>query len=346
MNRIKYISTAIILILATVSTAYAQSGGYSGEFSRMGFSPRGMAMGNAMTAVHHEGIYGYYNPALAAAPSETVQVDISTAAMRFDRRLHMVSSHFQLPPMAGLSVSLLNARVNDIDGRNQSGYHTETLSTAEYQLIGNFGLRFSERFWGGIGLKYNLADYHPEVPKSQTIGIDIGIRAMIFTRLTFAIAIKDLLSKSNVDTSDLYSTETARGRGQAYPLRYLFGFAWEHSDRWLVSLDAELRSQNGQRLLTNVEVMNGFEQVRTSRVEFSEQTRFLRLGSSYDLHERFTLRGGLQLNDIGKENLLLPGGGFSLHLPFDRFSPSIDYALIQEPNKISIMHVFALRLNM
>jgi hypothetical protein len=335
----------MILILASVSPAYAQIGGYSGEFSRMGFSPRGMAMGNAMTAVHHEGIYGYYNPALAAAPSENVQVDFSTAVMRFDRRLHMVTSHFRLPPMAGLSISLINAHVSDIDGRTQSGFHTETLTTAEFQLIGNFGLRFSERFWGGIGLKYNLADFHPEIPKSQTIGIDIGIRSRISTKLSFAIAMKDLLSKSNFDTSELYSIETARDRSQGYPLRYLIGFAWEHSDRLLVSLDAELRSQNGQRLLTNMEVINGFELVRTSREEFNEQAHFLRLGSSCDLHDRFTLRGGLQLNDIGSENLLLPSGGFSLHLPFDRFSPSIDYALIPEPNNISIMHVFALRLN-
>lgn len=335
-----------ILSFLCAFSAKGQTGGYAGEFTRMGFSPRGMAMGNAMTAVDHQGSYGYYNPALVASPSETIQLDFSSAVMRFDRKLHMVSAHFRLPPTAGFSISLLNARVNDIDGRNQSGFHTETLSTAEYQVIGNFGIRFSEKAWAGIGLKYNLANYHTDVPNSKNIGIDAGIRYALNHFFTLAAAVKDILSENDIDSAELYGTETSTDRSQPYPTRYLFGVAYEYSELLLLSLDFEHRSQNGSRALTESEIVNGFEQTRINREEITGTSQFIRMGTSYDMHERFTLRGGVQFTDIGAENVLLPSGGFSIHLPFDQFSPSIDYAFIPEPGRISTMHVFALRLNL
>jgi hypothetical protein len=341
----QFLCLSIFSILLTIP-AIGQTGGYAGEFTRLGFSPRGMAMGNAMTAVDQVGSYGYYNPALAASPGETVQLDISSAAMRFDRQLHMVSAHFRLPPTAGFSISLINSKVNDIDGRNQSGFHTETLSTAEYQLIGNFGIRFTDQAWAGIGLKYNLANYHADIPNSQNIGIDAGIRYGLTPFLTLAAAVKDLLSENDIDSAELYGTETSTDRSQQYPTRFLFGVAFEYSDHLLLSLDFEHRTQKGSRILTVSEVINGFERVRINREDITGRSQFIRLGTSYDLHDRFTLRGGMQISDVGAENLFLPSGGFSLHLPFDRFTPSVDYAFIPEPGKFSTMHVFALRLNL
>lgn len=323
----------------------AQTGGQPGEFSRMGFSPRGMAMGNAMTAVDQEGSYGYYNPAMAAIPGETIQVDISTAALKFDRQLHMVTGHFQLPPMAGLSISIINARVGNIDGRTQSGYHTDFLSTAEYQMFGNFALRFSESIWAGIGIKYNLANYHTDVPSSSGVGIDFGVRAEIASGLVAGIAIKDLLSKNDIDTAELYSTDTAVDSGQPFPTRLLLGVSYEFTDKWLMSLDFEQRLHQAKQVRTVTEQNNGFDQTRIIRDDVNYSTQFIRAGSRYHLHERVTFRAGVQFNDMNEESSVLPSGGFSLHLPFDRFSPSIDYAFTREPNSISNMHVFSLRLN-
>ena len=135
--RIQFIITLFLAI--TCSTVYAQAGGFPGEFSRIGFGPRGMSMGNAMVAIADEGSYAYYNPAIAARPpSDGIQIDISTSAMEFDRQLHNVNAQFKVSTDASFNFSLINARVTDIDGRTQSGFRTESLSTDEYQLISSF----------------------------------------------------------------------------------------------------------------------------------------------------------------------------------------------------------------
>lgn len=337
----------IILFAVSFGIAPAMSSllAQPGAFSRMGFSPRGMAMGNTMTAVNHEGSYGYYNPAMAAMSSGSIQVDLSTAALQFDRQLHMFTAHFQLPPMAGFSLSLINARVSNIDGRSQSGYHTEYLSTAEYQLFGNFGLRFSDSVWAGIGIKYNLADFHEEISSSSNIGIDLGIRTAITSQLTAAIAIKDLLTENDIDTANLYTTDSATDSAQPYPVRVLAGLAYEFNNEWLLSLDIEQRFHQSKLVRTVTVQNNGFDQTRVVRDDVSYGSQYIRVGNRYHLHERFTIRGGFQLHNISAETRFLPSGGFSLHLPFDSLSPSIDYAFMREPNRISNMHVFSLRLN-
>lgn len=333
-------ASLLMMLFFPIAEAAAQAGGFTGSFSRMGFSPRGMAMGNALTAVDREGNYGYYNPAHAAAYSEHIQLDVSSAALSFDRQLHMLSANFQLPPSAGLSLSLINARVTDIDGRSQSGYHTEMLSTSEYQLIGNFGIRFSERVRAGIGIKYNLANYHESVPNSRGIGLDAGLIVNPIQRLKIGIAVQDLIAENSVNTSDLYGTDMQASVGD-YPRRLIIGSSYKVTDHLLFSVDFENRWQLSE---INRFVENGSE-TQTERVEESSVSRYLRFGSSYLVHERFTLRGGFQIYDISYENQILPSAGFSIHLPYDRFSPSIDYAFMREASQISTMHVFALRLN-
>lgn len=347
---LKYISLILLLTFLVHpivnSKLNAQSAGQPGAFTTMGFSPRGMALGNAATAVDQIGVYGYYNPALAAKPSETIQVDLSTALLSFDRQLHMVTAHIELPPTAGLSLGLINARVSNIDGRTTSGYHTDFLSTAEYQLFSNFGIRFSETVWGGIGIKYNYSDFHPDVQSASSIGLDLGMKFQVTKALSIGIAAKDLLAQSNIDTAELYNTDTRTNRSQPFPIRLLMGVSYDYSDKLLLSLDIENRLIQRDQLITNVQISNGFETTTVTRESTSYSSKFIRTGGSYSIHERLTLRGGLQYQiDESIDSKLLPSFGFSLHLPFDRFSPSIDYAIAREPGGISNMHVFSLRLN-
>lgn len=346
MNRSRSISLLFCLVFfltsGLVSNLAAQetSGGFAGSFSRMGFSPRGMAMGNAMTAVTQEGSYGYYNPAFAAIESELIQVDAGTGLLPFDRQLNMVHSHFQLPPSAGLSVSLLHSHIGNIDGRDLSGYHTENLSTNEFQLAGNFGLRFSKSFWAGIGMKYNLARYHPELPTTSGLGIDLGFLMQPLQNLRIGFTIQDLLASYRFNTSDLYGTDASNNQ-QFFPVRIIGGLSYQMTNRWLISVDFENRRQSFDQL----SVKNGQTQTN-NRNEETSVSNFLRTGTSYQLHERFTLRAGIQLNELGDANDLQPTAGFSIHLPYDVLSPSIDYAFVREPSGLSTMHVFAIRLNL
>lgn len=332
----------IFLLTGWISNLSAQenSGGFAGSFSRMGFSPRGMAMGNAMTAVVQEGSYSYYNPAFAAFKSDLIQVDAGTSALRFDRQLNIVHSHFQLPPSAGLSLSFLHSRVGNIDGRDSNGYHTNYLSTNEFQLIGNFGIRFSEMFWAGVGLKYNLARYHPEIPTTSGLGIDLGILLNPFPKFRIGLSVQDLLASYRFNTSDLYGADSSNSQ-ELFPVRILAGVSYEISSIWLVSLDFENRRHSFEFL-----PVDDNETQSLNRNESTFTSNFIRTGTSYQLHERFTLRGGFQLNNLGKEIDLQPSTGFSIHLPYDTLSPSIDYAFAREPSGLSTMHVFAIRLNL
>ncbi|MDR9409223.1 MAG: hypothetical protein RI573_10290 [Balneolaceae bacterium] len=317
-----------------------KSGGFAGSFSRMGFSPRGMAMGNAMTSVVQEGSYSYYNPAFAAIKSDLIQIDAGTALLPFDRRLNMLHSHFQLPPSAGLSLSVLHGSVGKIDGRDLNGYHTENLSTNEFQVIGNFGIRFSQSIWAGIGLKYNIARYHPKLPTSSGLGIDAGLLIHPFPKLRLGLNVQDLLASYRFNTSDLYGTDSSNNQ-EFFPVRMVAGASYQINKIWLISLDIEHRRQSYETLSVHDEQSQSID-----RSEKTSVSHFLRTGTSYQLHERFTLRAGAQINELGEGNDLQPAAGFSIHLPYDALSPSIDYSFLREPSGLSTMHVFAIRLNL
>ncbi|CAN5195596.1 PorV/PorQ family protein [soil metagenome] len=337
----------VIWICLPVGEAIAQAGGFTGSFSRMGFAPRGMAMGNSLTAVHQEGSYGYYNPALAAKPSEHIQLDFSSSAMRFDRQLHMVSAHFQLPPSAGISVALLNGRMGEIDGRSQSGFATETFSTNEYQLLSNFGIRFSETFWGGIGIKFNLADYHTDVTTSTSVGVDAGFFKQA-GRVGIGVAVQDLFASTQYDTSNLFGANVGGSRSNSYPTRIKFGTSYTPAELpdLLVSADYEIQVLRSEVRRESIQMSEGRPLTTTTREEVTTNSQFIRIGSRYTFHPRFTLRAGLQALDLNHDLKLQPTTGFSLHLPFDRFTPSIDYAFVREPSQISTMHVFSIRLQL
>ncbi len=300
----------------------AQTGGYAGSFSRLGFGPRGMAMGNALTATGSEGIYSYYNPALAAFAPAGNQVDISTSLMTFGRNMHNLGGTFRLPPSAGISLSIINANVGDIDGRDLDGYPTGELSTHEYQLASAFGIRIGQKLSLGTGIKLNIANYHPDLKNVSGLAIDLGLFYKASESLSFGIAARDLLASYNWNSSDLYGDNLA-SRRETFPVRLNGGVAWSPAEEIKLALDYGLLTQGSHRIYQ------------------------LRLGGSYALHERFSLRGGWQIEDLnhpGRENR--PSAGFSVHLPFDTLSPSIDYAFSLEPNVSTAIHIFGLRLNL
>ncbi len=327
-----FIATAFVIVLFSPAKSLSQ-GGYSGEFARIGFSPIGLSMGNAMTASTQYSGLSYYNPAQAAIQDSSIPILLSSALMQFDRQLHMVSANFQLPPSAGLSVSLINARTGDIDGRNLSGYHTGYLSTSEYRLSGAFGIRFSKSIMVGIGMHFNHSDLHVEIPAIQGIGIDLGFIGKVTDEFNIGASVQNLLSSRSVNTSDLYGTDSAP-KTEKEPLRILTGISYKVFDNLNLKVDYEIRNQYGETELGG-----------PGRNEVRSTSHFFRSGVDYNPHERVSLRGGVVWNEKNREKKLQPSAGFSVNLPFDQLSPSIDYAFVSEPSGISSMHVFGLRVH-
>lgn len=313
---------ACLFSLLYYGDAEAQSAGQPGEFSRIGLSAAGMAMGNAMSAVTAGPAHGYYNPALSALPPEFLSFDLSASQLQFDRQLAAFSARAALPPSAGISVHLIRSGTDHIDGRTPDGYHTGWFSAEEYQLGGSFGIRLSSRLMAGTGIRLSLSDLHPRVPKSQTVGVDAGLLIRINQRLTAGVSVRDLLSNSRLDSSDLYETGS-HGYSRPWPVRITAGAAYRSEEVWLISAELE------QRIIP----------------ETSSSQTYIRSGSVVHLHERIALSGGLQIHP-GREQSHQPSAGISITLPVSQIYPAVDYTFLREPNSISSIHSFALRLKL
>ncbi|MDX1586366.1 MAG: hypothetical protein R3222_06470 [Balneolaceae bacterium] len=320
-NRVTGCVLLLQLLLLPLSSL-GQPAGSAGSFTRIGFGPRGMALGNALTAVTHEGIYSYYNPAHAAYIAKGNQVDLSTSLMSFDRTLNSLNATFRMPPTAGISVSLLNAHVEGIDGRTASGYYTSDLKTNEYQLMTAFGIEISSKMALGIGVKLNLADFHPEVSPAKSVAFDAGAIYRATEEFTLGLTVRDLLASYSWNSANLYGDESLSETTEPFPVGLKLGASYRIHDIAAMA-DLGMLLQKG------------------------EQYKQLRVGLSWLLHERISLRGGWQVTDLeNMVNTQRPSAGFSLHLPFDILQPSVDYAFVREPGGISSMHVFGLRMNL
>lgn len=334
-----------LLFVGFPALAEAQTGGFAGSYTRMGFGPRGMASGNAMSAAAENGIYSHYNPALSAQVDNT-QIDFSSALMSFDRTLHGLNVTFPLPPHAGLSVGLLNANVSDIDGRTSSGYDTGDLSTHEYQLFVSFGINLGRRARIGTSVKFLLADFHDDISSSTGTGFDIGLIVEPIDHLKAAIVAQDLIAGYTWNTDDLYSSQDSRNRSDEFPNRFKFNLTYEPSSDWFVSAEYEIQRIESEYFDRSV---TGDAPARSRRnVDniVTDEHQF-RMGGGFRVHDRLTMRSGIEILNLDDvDQTFKPSAGFSLHLPFDQYEPTIDYAWVREPTGISHMHVLALQLNL
>lgn len=336
---------ALMLLITMPVVAEAQSGGFAGSYTRMGFGPKGMASGNALAGSTQQGIYAHYNPALSAHVDHT-QIDLSSALMAFDRTLHGLNVTFPLPPLAGLSVGLLNANVSDIDGRTSSGYHTTDLSTHEYQMYVSFGLNLGERAQIGTSVKFQLADFHEEISSSTGTGFDLGLLLEPVDHLKASIVMQDVLAGYTWNTDDLYSSQDSRNRSDEFPTRFKFGLTYEPSPTWFASAEYEIQRIEAEVFGRSLDASGPVRSDRNIEDRITDARQF-RAGGGYRVHERVTARAGLEILNLEDVNQSVkPSAGFSLHLPFDQYEPTIDYAWVREPAGISHMHVLAIQLNL
>ncbi len=344
----KSIRTALWVVIIAwipVQDTLAQSGGFSAAYTRMGFGARGMAMGNAMGTVTQEGVFSHYNPALAAFATGN-QIDLGTALMSFDRSLHSLNVTFPLPPSAGLNIGLLNANVYDIDGRTSSGYHTEMLSTHEFQLFAAFGISLSPRVHLGISAKLHYASFFDDIDNATGAGFDIGLIAEPVRNWRIGLAVQDLISSYTWNTNPLYGTLGGRSRSDPIPVRFRFSSSYALPDLGLiVSSEYEVQRQESE-IIERVHAGGVVPPRNTSRLDdVTTSSQLFRIGAAWHAHERLTVRGGWEIMDLDyvAETHKL-SAGFSVHLPYDAMRPSIDYAFVREPMGIAGMHVLTLRL--
>ena len=343
---IKYLISGLFILAFNCEFIFAQNGGFAGASTRIGYGPRGLSMANAFTATTSEGIYPYYNPALSAEVTGFKQFDLSVSSMAFDRIFQSVGGNFRLPPNAGISFGIIRTGVRDIDERSLSGYPLGEFDASEYQLFSAFGVQFNPKFNAGISFKLNYANYHEDLSPASSIGVDIGILYKINKSLNFGFTIQDMFANYTWNSNQLYNTAQSRNVINTFPTRFKWALSYQN-DIFTVSSEFEVQSYTSE--VTKKEIFlegNSSVSILETKEEISTSSGLFRIGGSWKAHERFSIRGGYRITDTTNSNSGSLSTGFSIYLPFDQLSPSIDYSFVIEPYNVANMHVFALRLHL
>lgn len=334
---------AVVGLLALSVSVGEVRGQAAGAFSRIGFGARGIAMSNALVADAFADGAPYYNPALAPFASGQ-SLEASAALLSLDRELQFLQFATPLEPSAGIAAGLIHAGVSNIDGRDNSGFHTRDYSTSEFAFYLAFGTHLSKRVTAGIGLQLFRADYFDELEPVNSIGIDAGLTYLVTDDLRLGLAVDDLLARYSWDTSDLYGS-AGRTTSDRFPIRIRFGGAYQLMDgRAQVTAEYESGITSFEHRVRTVELVGDRPQeVVTSGRSSIHESRF-RFGGEYRVADMFTLRGGV--DRLGADALegVTPSAGFMVEQPVGPLMVRGEYAFMLEPYGAGGMHLISLRI--
>ncbi len=344
MNRghLFVILAGVLLLVASTPTVVAQS---TGIFSRVGFGARGLGLSNALVADVSGSASPYYNPALAPfVPAQNLSV--SAALLRLDRELQYAQFATPLRPRAGVAIGLTHAGVSKIDGRDNSGFHTENLKTSEYAFFVAFGLRLSDRVSAGIGLQLFRSDIYFGLNPVRTVGLDLGVVASVTDDLSVGLTFDDLLARYTWNSSGAFGAN-GKTTSDKFPRHILTGFSYsllEKKARVLGEYELTLATVEARSQF--VEIVGGEPAERIEGEQIRRVSSQFRLGAEYDFVEGLSVRAGV--DRIGNNGLsgIAPSAGFSVRQPVGNITVEAAYAIVLEPDAVGTLNIITLRLFM
>ena len=281
--------------------------GYAGNFFNNGTDARSIAMGNALTAGTNSSFPAYFNPAGVASTSNR-KLLFTNQFLSLDRSQSIISFTAPLPPIGGISVGWIRAGVNDIDGRDLVGNHTDNLSASENAFLISFGIALAKHIQLGGTVKI-LQNQLPNIDgniNGNGVGFDFGVIYNINTNINFALVVKDINSAyqwSNKLTDDL-----GRVYKDKFPIQIRSGVQYKINSLIVVG---DIGSY-----ITDSELLDLDYRIGT---EYSFNNYFFRTGYRND---RLSFGAGL------------------MYKQFDKFSSLIDYAVVIEP-VASLAHIIS-----
>ena len=340
MKRLHALLLALGLLVGATPDVRAQA---AGVFSRMGFGARGVAMGNGLVADAYGDASPYYNPALSPFILRQ-NLAASAALLSHDRELQFLQFAAPLRPRAGIALGLIHAGVTDIDGRDASGYHTETLSTDEFAFFLAFGTRLGERATAGVGLQLFRADYLDALDPVVSIGLDVGLSFKLSERFRLGLAADDLLARYSWDTTPIYDDEGTTTQDR-FPARLRIGGAYVLlGGRALVVAELESRVSSAEaRTRTTGQSASGRPVETVERERLRVQSSHVRVGAEVYLAAPFAVRAGLGGIGTGAADPS-PTAGFMVEQEAGSLLLRGEYAFVLEPYAAGTMHLFTLRV--
>jgi hypothetical protein len=321
-----------ILILLTISLSaqpkFESTNAAPGEFSRMGFLPRGVAMGNAMSAVNTGSVSAFYNPALPVfqegndfqAAYTFLSLDRHLNFLNFSRRFDFYSSKdtsAERKPIssAGISFGIINSGVSSIEERNEDGIKTGDLSTSENLFFLSFANRFSKKFAVGVTAKLYYYKLY-ESMSATAMGLDIGCIYSIQDNLRVSFVLADLNAKYKWDSSNLYGTDGTITQNN-FPETKKLGVSYFETTYGILFAGEFEFNNYGRKLL--------------------------RCGAEYQIYENLYLRGGLDnivLNN--SDEVIQPSGGFAYFAKVGNYTLGVEYGLAAEQYSNGMRHTAGL----
>lgn len=265
-------------------------GGYAGSFIRVGLGARARAMGGAFVGLAADSYSGYYNPA-GLANLETREVTFSYRNLALDREFLYAGFATKLPPSAGLLIGWLHAGVNDIDGRDFAGNHTQSISNSQNAFLFAFGLKVSGKINIGVGGTL-LRESFPELSGigANGFGLNIGIHARPVRNLSIGASIRDVKARYSWNSESLY--ERGSSTTNNFPVVYTLGAGWFY-----------------ERISTTL-VLDVFKN--------SKSDPGYHVGFENSNIDRFVIRGGINNGDLT--------AGFGIVFPFVKSTGYLNYA--------------------
>ncbi len=340
MRSVPGLLLASLLLCALLPAGPREACGQAGSFARMGFGARGVAMSNALVADAFGETSPYYNPALAPMIARQ-NMEATASFLSLDRELQFLQLSTPLRPYAGIAVGLIHAGVSNIDGRDDSGYHTQDYSTDEFSFFLAFGTRLGSRISAGLGLQIFRADYLEELGAINSIGIDAGLSARITDDFYLGFAVEDLLARYAWDTSDLYGLN-GKTTTDRFPVRLRLGGAyrlWEGRAKLVAEYESRVASAEAR--VRGADLINLPPRENTETESLRLQDNRFRLGAEFRLADPFAIRGGV--DQVGPGGVQ-PSAGFMVEQPVGQLLLRAEYAFMLEPYAVGSMHFLTLRV--
>ena len=267
-----------------------------------------MAMGGGFTAAIDPGFPGYHNPA-AVAFLDKRSGSVLHHFLPLDRYLVSASFSTKLPPTGGLGIGIVNAGVDEIDGRNAAGHQTGTFSTEEYGVY----VSFANELVSGLSLGVNVKMFYQTLPMERKVsgkgtGVDAGILYRRSKNFEMGLVIQDWDAAYAWNTGDVFE-EKGSTYEDRFPLQVRAGFVYRPG---------------------SIDVIGDYTYFRVGEHVSAHR---LRAGGEYRPIERVAVRAGM--------NNFSPTVGLGLNYTLlQRDDAYVDYAFILGRRGEGLTHVF------
>ncbi|MFA5803511.1 MAG: hypothetical protein WC879_02605 [Melioribacteraceae bacterium] len=336
MQKLKQIILFSLLIISAVTLSaqpkMSKINSSAGAFSRIGFGPRGIAMGNSLSAVKEGNLISYYNPAVSVFQNGN-SFQSGYSFLSLDRKLNFVSftrrfdfyskkdsalENRKPRTSAGLNVGLINSGVSNIDERDNQGFKKGTLTTSENQFFISVAIKFSEKVAAGFSTKFYYYKLYQDIT-STGLGFDLGLLYSYSKNMIFSFVFSDLNSKYKWDSSPLYDIDGSLTENK-FPTGKKIGMSYRFDE---------------------------YELLTSSEFYFDNYgTKTLRLGVEYNPINDLFFRAGIDNYQLTNgDEPVKPSFGIGYAENISNIVVGFDYAFMFEPYSSKDRHIMGIHIN-